>query len=283
MLAMLVTGCGPQPEAPSEDDGRLLVMASIAPLGSFAAHVGGDRVQVEIIVPPGSSPHTFEPKPAQLKGLSEAAALVLNGLGIEPWADKLVEAAQNPELVVVRTAEGMELLQTGEHGGGNPHVWLDPIRAIEQVKRITAALEEADPDGADVYQVNAEDFIAQLRQLHEDIAAAVQRFRSRRFVAQHAAWAYFAERYGLVEAAVIEESPGREPSPAEIAELVEAVARTRARVIFAEPQLSPKAAEAIAAESGAEVLLLDPLGRPPDYDYLETMRYNLKQLKQGLG
>jgi ABC-type Zn uptake system ZnuABC Zn-binding protein ZnuA len=107
-------------------------------------------------------------------------------------------------------------------------------------------------------------------------------FRSRRFIAFHAAWAYFARDYGLEQAAVIERSPGREPSPAEVAAIVRTARSIGARAIFAEPEFSPKAAQVIAAESGARVLLLEPLGRPPAYRYLETMRYDLAQMREAL-
>jgi len=107
-------------------------------------------------------------------------------------------------------------------------------------------------------------------------------FKSRSFISFHPAWVYFARRYGLTEAATIERSPGREPSPAEIREVVDTARRIRAKAIFAEPQFSPKAAEVIAGETGARVLMLDPLGKPPDYDYIKTMRDDLAQMSRAL-
>ena len=285
-LAVSAAGCGRGRGAPKSEVGKVMVVASIAPLGYFARRVGGDRVEVEMLVPPGSSPHTFEPKPEQLRALSKAKVLVLNGVGLELWADDLIGAARNPDLKVVKTADGLDILRASGHGQeqfGNPHVWLDPIDAIRQVEKIRDALIEADPAGADTYHGNADSLVADLRKLDAEIKAAVATFRSKDFVSQHAAWAYFARRYGLVEAAVVETTPGREPSPGEIADIVQTVKRTGARAVFAEPQLSQKAAQVIAAETGAKVLLVNPLGIPPDYDYLETMRYNLAELKKGLG
>ncbi len=284
MLAVLLVGCsgrGDQSAAMSDD--RLLVAASIAPLYDFSRQVGGDRVRVELLVPPGTSPHTYELTPAQLQVLSKARMLVLNGVGLEFWADEAVSAANNPDLIVVYTSQGLEI-EDGDpdHGGGNPHVWLDPINAMHQVQGIRDALAQADPEGADVYQANAEAYIAELEALDREIRDKVATFSNRKFIAFHPAWIYFARRYGLEQAAVIETTPGREPSPAEVAEIVNTARAIGAKAIFAEPQLSSKAAEVIAAESGAEVLFLNPLGEPPDFSYLDMMRYNLAQMEKAL-
>ncbi len=261
----------------------LPVAASILPLADFARQVGGERVAVETLVPPGASPHTYEPTPAQLRLLSRARVLVLNGVGLEFWADKLISAARNPRLIVVRTAAGLPILASDpDEPGGNPHVWLSPLGAIHQVEAIRDALIRADPAGADGYRANAERYVGRLRALDQEIRATVATFRTRKFIVYHPAWAYFARDYGLEQAAVIERSPGQEPSPAEVAAIIRTARAIGAKAIFAEPQFSTKAARVIAEESGAQVLLLDPLGRPPTYRYLDTMRYDLAQMRKAL-
>lgn len=285
-LVMVVAGCGqsPSPNVVSRE-GNVLVVTSITPLGDFVRHVGGDRVQVEVLVPPGTSPHTFEPTPEQVKLLARADLLVLNGVGLEFWADKMIESAGNPDLRVVVTAEGLDILQTADEEGkvgGNPHVWLDPINAALQVARIRDALVQVDPAGKDVYLKNGAGYIEDLKALDRDIMLRVAQFREKRFVAFHWAWVYFARRYGLEQVAVIERVPGSEPSPGDIAQVVEAIRGIGAKAIFAEPQLSPRVAEAIAAETGAQVLFLNPLGEPPDYDYIRTMQHNVEQLEKAL-
>lgn len=232
----------------------------------------------------------YQLDPEQMAFLSHASVLVLNGLGLEFWATKAIDAAANPELVVVRTAEGLANLEHDEHddhdghhhGGTNPHVWLDPIYAIGQVQAIRDAFRKVDPANSDYYGENAERCIDGLRELDSEIAEAVQSFETRDFVAFHPAWVYFARRYGLRQAAVIEESPGKEPSAAHIRDVVNTVRRVKARAVFAEPQFSPKAAEAVAAETGARVLYLDPLGKPPDYDYITAMRANLEEMGKAM-
>lgn len=283
-VVFLAGGCGRRESASS---GRMLVAASIAPLADFARNVGGDLVEVELLVPTSASPHVYQLEPNQMRILSRASVLVLNGVGLEFWADSAIDAADNPKLKVVRTAEGIEIIggpcdHGHDHTGGNPHVWLSPTLAIHQVKKIRDTFADADPDNKATYAANADAYIRQLRQLDEYIQAEVKTFSNKRFIAFHPAWVYFARDYGLTQAAVIEESPGREPSSAELREVVKTARKLKAEAIFAEPQFSPKAAEVIAEEAGAKVLILDPLGQPPDYDYIKTMRTNLDRMAQGL-
>jgi ABC-type Zn uptake system ZnuABC Zn-binding protein ZnuA len=280
IASVALAGCSPK-AAPSKD-GKMLVLASIAPLGDFARQVGGDRVEVKVMVPPGASPHTYELKPSQLKDMSRARVLVLVGLGLEFWADKAISAANNPDLVVVKTSDGLEILQ-GENGKGNPHVWLDPINAIHMVELIRDAFVKADPAGKETYEANAKAYIERLKGLDDEIRNRVAGFSQKKFIAFHPAWVYFAKRYGLVQAAVVESIPGREPSPDDIARIVKVARETHARAIFAEPQFSPKAAKVIAEESGAQVVFLDPLGGVPGREtYIDLMKYNLAQMEKGL-
>jgi len=283
LMSLVIAACaGGAPS--STADNRVLLAASIAPLADFARQVGSDHVQIITLVPPGASPHTYELTPSQVKQVAKARLLVLNDVGLEYWADKLVQSAGNPDLIVMDTSQGIEILAGAtDEIGGNPHIWLDPENAIVQVGHIRDALIRADPAHADDYRVNAERYISELRALDQEIASEVATWSNQQFIAFHPAWVYFAQRYGLVQAAVIEESPGREPSPAGMAQIVETAKRIDAKAIFAEPQFSPKAARTIAEESGAQVLFLDPLGSSlDDPSYLNLMRYNVAQMAEAL-
>jgi len=284
LMSMVVAACAGGAGLSPTASGRLLVAASIAPLADFARQVGDDHVQVITLVPPGASPHTYELSPSQVEQVAKARLLVLNGVELEYWADKLVQSAGNPALIVVDTSQGIEILAgTAGDSGGNPHIWLDPENGIVQVGHIRDALVRANPAHADDYRANAERYISELRALDQEIASEVATWSHRQFIAFHSAWVYFARRYGLVQAAVIEESPGREPSPAEVAQIVETARRIGAQAIFAEPQFSSKAAQTIAEESGAEVLFLAPLGSSlDDPSYLNLMRYNVAQMAKAL-
>jgi zinc transport system substrate-binding protein len=278
----LLSGCG-RGNVAMQHDARMQVMASILPLADFARQVGGDRVSVEVLVPAGASPHTYEPTPAQLKALSRARVLILNGIGLEFWANKLISASDNPVLAVIKVNEGIKVLAGDEDSpGGNPHVWLSPQKAMLQVEKIRDAFSKADPEGAELYRANTDRYLGELHALDQEIRAAVAGYSNRRIISFHAAWSYLAADYGLEEAAVIEARPGQEPSPAEISGIIRKAKEIKARAIFAEPQFSSKAAETIAGECNARVLMLNPLGLPPGYHYLDTMRYNLNQISQAL-
>jgi ABC-type Zn uptake system ZnuABC Zn-binding protein ZnuA len=287
-ILVLVTfslgGCG---GTPAPDTDKVKVAVSITPLADLAQQVGGEHVTVITLVPPTASPHTYEPTPAQVKEVAEANILALVGLGFEFWAEDVIESAANPDLIVVYTSEGIEVIHDEhEHEGhevGNPHIWLNPRNAMVQVRHLRDALIEADPAHQPEYEANARAYLVQLEALDEEIAAQVATWSHREFIAFHPSWVYFAQRYELVEVAVVERAPGKEPSPAELAEIIETARRIGARAVFAEPQFSSKAADTIAAESGAQVLFLNPLGGAEGpTSYLEMMRYNVAQMEKGL-
>lgn len=287
--ALPVVGCGGVSAG-----GKLKVAASIAPLADFCRQVGGDLVEVELMVPSGASPHSYEPTIDQMKFLAEAELLVLNGLELESWTGSVLSKAGNPGLVQVETAAAIpreELIaaNAGEEDSGvwDPHVWLDPQLAAWQVGAIRDALAAADPDHARQYRDNASSYLRQLEALDTWTGEATASFTQREFVAFHSSWTYFAQRYGLDMAGVVEELPGKEPSASQVAELIDTIRSENVTVIFAEPQFSTRAAEAIAQSSGGEVevVILDPLGNPDDPaldTYDEMMRHNVEAMGEAL-
>jgi zinc transport system substrate-binding protein len=272
------------------ESGKIKVVATIFPLADFVKNVGGDKVEVITLMSAGDSPHTWEPLPEQVKTIAEARLLVINGAGLEFWIEKVVKTAASPDLVVVDTSAipAMEgaLLTADEHEGGvNPHVWSDPFLAQKQVEAIAAALIMVDPANKDAYIANAAAYLAELKSLDEEIRNTTQLFSIRDFITIHPSWTYFARRYGLVEAAVIEESLGGEPSAAYIQQVIDLARELKVKAIFAEPQFSSKAADTIAAESGSQVLFLDAIGGadlPGRDSYINLMRYNVDQMKQAM-
>lgn len=283
----------------------LPVAASIVPLADFCRQLGGDLVKVQLLIPPGASPHTFEPSPGLLQQAAQAKVLVYIGAGLEPWIERFVASLKGKKPLTVVASAGMPLIaevdqhqheepasgkkagglpgkggrpQRHQHetGGANPHIWLDPVLAQDICRRIATALAQADPEHAAVYHQNLEVYLAKLAQLHERLQQLTAGFRLREFVSFHPSFTYFARRYGLQEAGVIEVAPGREPSPKALQRLVTKVRQAGIKVIFSEPQFSPRLAEVLARETGAKVLLLDPLGGRPPYgdNYLALMEYN---------
>jgi len=256
---------------------ELRVAVSIPPLLDFVRAVGGDRVEAELLVLPGEDPHTYEIRPAQMRFLAGARLLIAVGLGLEWWLEDVVSAVGNPDLEIVITSEGIETI------GGDPHIWLDPLNAVLQVATIREALVRVDPAGRLTYEVNAARYIVELLRLHAEINERVSGWSHKEFVALHGAWAYFARRYGLEQMAVIVPSPGREPSPREVAKITSLVRKYGIEAIFVETQYLPEVAELIAAETGASLVFLDPLGGVPGReDYLGLMRYNMERMEEVL-
>ena len=275
---------------------RVKVAVSIFPIADIVKQVGKDNVTVAILLPPSASEHTFEPTPKQMMELRDARVFIKVGAGLEAWAEGVVRAVANKDLIQVDLSKGMPLIYgVHEHEGAavrdssgrsaDPHFWLDPVLAKRIVDKVADALKQADPRNRDFYAANAVKYKADLDALNRGIALKISRFRVKEYVTFHAAWNYFSKRYGLKVIGVIEEAPGREPSPAHIAELVKGLKKLNTRVVFAEPQFNPRIAEAIAREAGAKVLFLDPLGAPnaPDKDsYIRLMRYNVDQMRKAM-
>jgi zinc transport system substrate-binding protein len=288
---------------------KLQVIASIFPIADMARQVGGNDVEVTTVVPAGASPHTFEMKPSLVKTFASAKVFLMIGAGLEFWADQLVQSS-GQKLKPVILSDGMTLIRSADlhhdesvkeaprasnksahtehahsHDSGNPHVWLDPHLAKTMVTRIQEALSIADPDHASNYENRAKAYLGRLDALDRDIAVAVNQFKTREVISFHPSWDYFAARYGLTLAGVIEKTPGRNPTPREIAGIVSSIKDYHIRAVFAEPQFSPRVADVIAREAGVKVLILDPLGGETltgRDTYINLMTYNLQIMKEAM-
>lgn len=297
LLTIVLAGCG----TIGPPKTKIEVATDIIPLADFCRNVGGDLVEVEAMVPPGSNPHSYELTTGQMKFLSRADVLVTNGLGLVPWANDIFYNLNNSGLRQVVAGEAIpreELIPaTGghDHGHGNedaheiydPHVWLDPNLAMDVVEAIRDALGQIDPIHEPDYRKNAKEYIEQIKALDNHAEQETAGFTNRKFVSFHSSWTYFARRYGLEQVAVIEELPGKEPSAGWIADIVDTIKAQGITAIFTESQFSPRAAETVAEEVGPGVKLdiLDPLGDPADPEtdtYLKMMEHDLKVMAEAL-
>jgi zinc transport system substrate-binding protein len=292
---------------------RQIAIASIFPVADLAQQIAGAQWGVITLLPAGASAHTYEPTPEQVRHFAQARVFFQIGLGLEFWLEKLVRAAQSPELITVDLSTAIEPLpspplivpatprpetrprhahvhphstqakahQAHAHEGADAHYWLDPVRMQQVATRLERAFTDLDPEHAAFYAEGAERVRANLQALHKEILRQTQGLQKRSFIGLHAAWTYFAARYDLEQAAVVEPFPGREPSPRYLAELARLMRRKAVQAIVIEPQLSSTAAHALARETGARVGMLDPYGGPgvPEREsYIELMRYNVAAL-----
>ncbi len=315
-MALLLAGCLLLTVQVGDATDKVPVIASILPLGDFCQNIGGERVAVKVLIPPGASPHVFEPTPVAVAKAMKARVFVYVGAGLDPWAERLIASRAVKSSIPVEAVAGLPLIEEVAHHGhdhrdhdqagpkrgkgpdqearpgaeghahdrGNPHVWLDPVLAKDICRRIAQAFIQADPAHKKEYDENLAAYLGELDRLHADISREVAAFRQRDYVTFHPAFAYFSRRYGLREVGVIEAAPGREPSPGHLQRIIAAIKSSGVNAVFAEPQLSPRVAEVTAREAGVRVLLLDPLGGRPPYgsDYLKLMRHNLAVLAQAL-
>jgi len=280
LLSAALSGCISPEEPPgavsqnhSTPSDRIKVAATIAPLADLVKAVGGDRVDVTVVVPPGAEPHTFEPTPSLMVQLSQADLYVMNGAGLEFWMDQLLQSSGN--LRIVDSSLGIELLQ--EDGKEtNPHIWLSLRNAAIQVENICSGLSDLDPDSRDYYIQNREDYLSKLHALDEQFNRSFSNVSTPVFIVHHPAWSYFARDYSLEQIPLLEEE--KEPGPRYLSQVIDLARERNITTVFVEPQFNPKAAEVIAREMSARLISLDPLAP----DYLENMRYAGREIAQSM-
>jgi zinc transport system substrate-binding protein len=271
----------------SQTDDRIGVVVSIAPQADFVEAIGGDKVRVSVMVPPGADPHTYEPTPGQLVELSQARMYAEVGSGLQfelAWIDKISQ--QNKHLLIVDCSKGIELMAGGEDSqegalegaqvGTDPHVWLSPKDAEIMLENIAAGLISIDPDNKSYYAQGRDAYLAKLEALDKDIRDGLAGITNRRFIVFHPAWSYFAAEYNLEEIPI--EIGNKEPSAKDIANVVQEAREFDIKIIFAEPEFNPRSAEVIAQEIDGEVVFIDPLAR----DYIGNMRVVLNDLVQAM-
>jgi zinc transport system substrate-binding protein len=287
-LSLLLAGCTSSSTQPTS--GKLVVVASFFPLYDFARNVGGDRVEVTMLIPPGVDPHEFELSPSDAMKLGNARIFLYNGAGMEPWVPQLLQGVENNNLTAVDTSKGMDFIvsKDADKPGNDPHVWLDPLLAKKQVMAIRDAFIEADPAGKDYYNENAADYMAKLDALDAEFRTAMASCKKRDVLIAHATVGYFCKEYGCNQIPIEGINPEAEPLPADIASIVTQAKEHNVTTVFVEKLVSPKAAQTIADEiNGTTVnfnsvhgITLDEMSR--NETYLSLMHENVQIIKTAL-
>jgi ABC-type Zn uptake system ZnuABC Zn-binding protein ZnuA len=284
--------------APGHDeDGRLLVATTVAPITSIVANIAGDRADIEGIVPEGTNSHTFEPQPSVAEVLSTADVVYINGLQLEEPTRELAEA---------NLADGSEIVELGRltipedeyiydfsfpAGGGepNPHLWTDPPLALRYAEIVRDDLSERDPDNADYYAANYDAFAEVVGELDTAMRTAFSTIPARKLLTYHDAYAYFAEDYGWEVIGAIQVSDFEDPTPREVAELIEQVEAEGVPAIFGSEVFPSPVLEQIGREAGVDyvdVLRDDDLpGEPgdPEHSWLGLMLLDYITMTEALG
>jgi zinc transport system substrate-binding protein len=309
-LALVAGACAPQPAREDPEpatDQPLQVTVSILPQAYFVERIGGDRVIVNVMVQPGESPHSYEPKPDQMIALTESVIFFTIG-GVEyeqAWLPRFEET--NPEMEFVDTAEGIERIMESiphthdedddhaheadhdhddddDHGhhddhdeGFDTHVWLSPRNGKIIAQNIVDALIAANPENESYFTDNYEALITDIDALDNQIIETLSDVTQRKFMVYHPAWAYLAADYGLTQIPI--EQFGSEPSAGELAALIDQALEEDIRVIFVQPTFDPASAQAVAEEIGGEIAMLDPLAP----DWLANLQLMADTLAAALG
>lgn len=309
VAATALAACG---DDTASADGEIDVVAAFYPLAFAAEQVGGEDVNVSNLTPAGQEPHDLELAPSDIAAIEEADYIVYLE-GFMPEFDEAVgEYASDKALEVSSVVELLdysddtENLEDHDHGedehageeghdhdhehtteGTDPHIWLDPVRYAAVGEAVAEGLAEVDADNADAYTSGAEDFTAALTELDTEFAEGLENRASDHIVTSHAAFGYLADRYGLHQIAIAGISPDQEPDGGRMAEITEFVESHEVTTIFFETLVSPEVAETLAAETGADTAVLDPLEgltqEQEGADYFTVMRENLATLQMALG
>jgi zinc transport system substrate-binding protein len=307
LILALTLGCGAKTGTPAQTapPAKLKVVASVYPVYEFARQVGGDKIDLTQLVPPGAEPHDWEPTAKEIVAIRAARLFLYHGAGFETL-DKLLTAEALGATKAVAVSQGIPALKPAEddehahdHGSNDKnakthdhhtdsHMWLDPRLAQKEVEAIAAALAAADPQNADYYRQNAAGYIRELAKLDHEYQTALAGLPRREIVTSHAAFGYLAARYGLKQLPIMGLSPDSEPTPDKMASVVKFCREHQVKYIFFETIVSPRLAETIARETGASLLVLNPVENltPEEAqqgkNYLGVMRDNLANLKKAL-
>ncbi len=292
-LGAMIVACDDDGEDDKNEKPGIVV--TLLPQAEFVEKIGGDKVEVTVMVPPGANVHTYEPTPGQMATLAKAELYAKVGSGVEfelAWMDNLVD--QNKDMLVVDCSRGITLIEMsashehedeeGEHEdesnhhqeGMDPHIWMSPKNAMMMVENICDGLVQVDPTNKSYYESNRDAYLEELSQLDRDIKDGLASITKRVFMVYHPAFGYFAHEYELKMLPIEEE--GKEPTAKGLTLLIDEAKEHNIKVIFAEPQFDPKSADVIADEINGTVILIDPLSN----DYTVNMRSILSEMVKAM-
>ena len=298
--ALLFAACGnTNKEADKKED--LTIVTTFYPMYDFTKEIVGDEGNVKLLIPAGTEPHDFEPSAKERAEISDADVFVYNSSDMEFFVDSLKDSVDSKQTLMIEAAKGIDRLESQEadeheeseegHGHSHeydPHVWLDPVLAIKEVRTIAEELGEKYPDKKEIFTKNADAYIKKLEALDQKYSDELKDATNRTFVTQHAAFAYLANQYDLKQVAISGVSPDQEPTPSRLAELKEFVKKNNIKVIYFEENASSKVAETLSNETGVKLEVLNPLESLTNEqikageNYISVMEKNLKALKESI-
>jgi len=269
---------------------KLQVVASFYPLYFFSEQIGGDKANVTNIVPAGAEPHDYEPTAQDMVKMENSRLIVLNGGGLEAWGNNIKQNIDAKNTTIVTAGEGLTTQQVTENGQteNDPHIWLDPPLAEKMVDKIVQGFVQVDPTNRYYYEANGNALKIKFFALDSAYKQGLSNCQEKNIITSHAAFGYLATTYSLNQMPIAGLSPDAEPSPQQLANIVKFAKDNKVKYIFFESLVSPKLAQTIATEVGAQTLVLNPIEGLSDQDlaqgrnYLTVMQENLINLEIAL-
>ncbi|WP_097028206.1 metal ABC transporter substrate-binding protein [Clostridium peptidivorans] len=277
----------------SSGNEKIKIAVTFNPLKEFAEAVGGDKVQVETIIPNGSEPHDFDPRAKDLINIENADIFVYNGLNMEPWVDRVISNLQNKDLIKVESSKNVNAIKIEEnkhedaekndHGDYDPHIWLGLTSAKVQAKNIMDALIKVDGKNKDFYEKNYKEFENEIDKLLNEYKPKFEALKNKNFVTGHAAFAYFCRDFGLKQNSVEGVFAEGEPTPKKLKALTDYCKENKVKTIFVEDMVSPKVSETLAKEVGADIKTIYTVEASEDNkSYIQSMESNIKEVYESL-
>jgi len=274
LTSVVVYGTNTNQEFTSNDNSKLQAISSFNPLHEFSQIVGGEKIDVTLLVPVGVEPHDWEPTIKDVQQMHKSDFIIINGIGFENWVDDLIE--NNYQGIIVDTSKGISVKEA------DPHIWLNPAFAINQVGNIALAFSNSDPENGEYYMTNAAKYSEKLYSLDSKIRTDLTDCK-RDFIAFHDAFSYFADEYDLNQHTIVTTTNSHGEVTAKTLENVISTARElNIKVIFSEESVNTKTSQIIANEIGGKVLVLSPLEIVSEDNYISKMTQNLENLKEAL-
>lgn len=280
IMALTAVSCSKDKKEKTEDD-KIKITASIFPVAEVTKAIGGDKVQVQTLVPAGQEPHHFEPNTGSFKELLGSKLFIYNGLGMEEWLNDVSGKLKENNIPMIDASTGVDVLKDGDKV--DPHVWLSLKQIQVEAKNIENALIKEDPSNSKYYEDNYNTFINQCNELYNKYKEKFESLKDKNFVTGHAAFGYLCREFGLKQESVSTLFADGEPTPGKLQSLVEYCRQNNVKVIFSGTLSEPKTSETLAKEVGAKVVKLYTLESSDDNKtYLEAMEYNLETIYNNL-
>ena len=290
-----IAGCSSDNDSNSAEADTIIVSASIFPIADLIRQIADDKVQVNLILEPGDSPHTYNPTIKEQEKINESSLIFIIGHDLDNWAAQGIANKQK----IISLDKNLNLMEYGEdghhdedghddheghdHEGVDPHYWLDPRNAQLMVQTIASELSRIDPQNKNLYQKNAQEISRELEKLYDEMLSLLQPVQTKPFITLHDAWGYFGNAFGLRIVGSFEPSASEQPTPRYLQELQELISDLQVTAIFSEPQLAVSSLSSFVSDNKLAMGVIDPIGGTEDRDsYQALIRFNCLAILQTL-